>query len=140
MPRRQGNKKGKAAANTAKGKGKERERRPQDKLTIAPMRVPRRSPTPLDDDDYMDITDVSEVAGPVESMVHERMAGGWKVNKDHPMWIIFDVINPVRQFKRGMEYDETKEFPGYGRAPWEDLTETDDPVPGWMPYAPIAHQ
>lgn len=102
------------------------------------IRVPRKSPTPISDDQYMDVADVADVTGPVDSMVDESMAHGWKVNHNHPMWLIFDVISPVRQFKRGMEYDDDEDFPAYG--PADERTETDDPEVGLMPYAPILYK
>ena len=69
------------------------------------------------------------------------MAGAWKINKMLSMWLIFDAVNPVRQFKRGMLFDDSPEvdFPSYGPPPWDDLTET-DAEPALMQYAPIAHR
>ena len=132
MPRGQPNtkKKGKAPATTTRSKGKRGSKA---------ARPRRKSPTPAPEDEYEDVTDVTEVTGPVDSMVNQSMVGGWKVNKDLPMWLIFDTVNPVRQFKRGMPYDDDVDFPAYGPPPWDDLTESEDPIIGPMPYAPILH-
>jgi hypothetical protein len=56
------------------------------------------------------------------------------------MCFIFDAITPARQFKRGMPYQADAEFPDYGPEPWVDLTESDDPTTGWMPYKPISQE
>lgn len=85
-------------------------------------------------------TNVNEVTGPVMSMVHNAMTEAWTINKHLPMWLVFDSVNPVRQFKRGMAFNSHVDFPEYGPPPWTELTETDQPLPGLMPYAPIAHQ
>ena len=147
MPQAQPDKKGKAKATT-RGKGKAKastrgkgKKKPEPLIDpSATVRTPRKTRTPPNDGKYMAITDVSEVTGPVDSMVDESMALGWKLNNDHPMWLIFDAINPVRQFNRRMKYHDNKDFPAYGPEPWVDLTETDEPHVGLMPYAPILHK
>lgn len=136
MPQPKGNKKGKAPAKTTQRKGRKTDHRITPTVLI---RAPRKAPTPPPDDEYMETTDIKEVTGPVASMVDEKMVNGWKVNECLPMWLIFDVINPVRQYKRGLRYSDRLEFPAYGPEPWDDLTETDDPPRGWMPFAPISY-
>jgi hypothetical protein len=104
------------------------------------VRRPRGSPTPIPDEEYWLGADASVVTRPVMSSVHENMVDAWRINNHHPMWLIFDVVTPVRQFKRGMVRDDALDFPAYGPPPWGDLTETDEPPRGLMQYAPIAHQ
>jgi len=79
------------------------------------------------------------VVGPVEELVDEELANAWRVNRHNQMCFIFDVINPARQFKRGMKYKEDQDFADYGPDPWYDLTE-DDCKDGWTPYKPLSHR
>jgi len=81
------------------------------------------------------------VVGPVEELVDEELANAWRVNRHNQMCFIFDVINPARQFKRGMKYKEDQDFADYGPDPWYDLTEDDCKVgSGWTPYKPLSHR
>jgi hypothetical protein len=52
------------------------------------------------------------------------------------MWFIFDSHSPARHFKRGVPYDAAKDFPGYGKPPYDDITETDQNPVELMPFAP----
>lgn len=112
----------------------------RSKRRTHPKPIPELPSSPISDSSYPETTDPTKVTRPVEELVHEMMSRAWKVNNDRPMCFIFDVVNPARQFKRGMLYDEDAEFPDYGPEPWDDLTEADTDEPGWMPYKPIAYQ
>jgi hypothetical protein len=68
----------------------------------------------------------------------------WRINTDHRMALIFDAVNPARQFKRGEILDEKADadeaFPTYSPSPSTDLnvTEVDEHSDGDLkPYAPI---
>jgi hypothetical protein len=106
------------------------------------VQLPQDVPPPTSDSDDTEITNPIGVTSPVMSLVHPKMRQAWKINKGLPMWLKFDVVNPVRQFKRDMHYTDDAAFPAYGPAPWPDLTETDEPSsrPGLMPYAPINYK
>jgi hypothetical protein len=73
-------------------------------------------------------------------MVHPALAQGYRIQSSHPMWFIFDYHTPSRQFKRGMKYSDVIDFPAYSKPPYEDLTETDEPPPGLMPFAVPSHK
>lgn len=94
---------------------------------------------PPEDPGYADTTDSWLVTKPVEKFVHKSLSLGWAINQENPMWYIFDAHSPARHFKRGVPFDEKSEFPMYGKKPYVDLTETDEPPPGLMPYRPWNH-
>lgn len=104
--------------------------------------VPSSNEQPLDpsSEEYALITDPSEVQIPVTGLVHPALVKAWVVFRQNPMWFLFDSTSPARHFKRGVPYDEDKNFPGYGKPPYDDLTETDEPPPGLMPYAPMTYR
>jgi hypothetical protein len=90
---------------------------------------------------YSDVTDPQQVDHPVLDLIHPSLRHAWEVNKHRQMCLIFDCVNPVRQFKRGTVYDESDDhpFPRYSPSPEEDgnVTETDE-AGGTQPYNPIA--
>jgi hypothetical protein len=92
------------------------------------------------DEEYSAITDPKAITRAVGGLVHEAMGDGWIVHPNRAMACIFDAVNPVRQFKRGMPYDERLDFPEYPSEDCEDLTETDTAPPGWMPFGPKAYR
>jgi hypothetical protein len=95
------------------------------------------------DEEYKKITDTHQVTRPVTSSIHENLTDAWRINKHLSMWLIFDMVTPVRRFKRGMLFNDSPdiEFPSYGPPPWDNLTETDSlDSPGLMQYAPITHR
>ena len=68
--------------------------------------------------------------------VHESLCSAWQINPDRPMCLIFDCVNPARQFKRGTPYnaDEGVPFLEYDG----DVTEADeDDEVGLQPYQPV---
>lgn len=72
---------------------------------------------------------------PVASKIHENLKTAWVVNPKLEMCFAFDYISPARQFKRGVPYDESMNFPEPGDTPPDDLTETDSgEAIGWIPY------
>lgn len=76
---------------------------------------------------------------PVETSIHPSMAHAWRVNPDHPMALILDVVNPARRFKRGMPFDEHRDFPDFPLGESGDVTYTDTMAPGWMPFNPTPY-
>ncbi|KAF9641961.1 hypothetical protein BDM02DRAFT_3194173 [Thelephora ganbajun] len=111
--------------------------RRSDRLDRRSSRAPnptRAPPQPLIS--YAGTVDPNAVTGPVGRHVHENLSDGWKINKELPMWFIFDAFSPARQFKRGTPYTDDGEFADYGPESLGDLTETDGEPPGWMPYKP----
>ena len=93
-------------------------------------------------DEYQDTTNPKEVVGPVLAVVAPALENAWAINQKNKMSLIFDIINPVRQFKRGAVYDDNKEDPyaEYNPDPDEDpnVTETDEDGKT-QPYNPIHH-
>lgn len=89
---------------------------------------------------YEDEIDAAAVTKPVSSMVHSRMRSGWRIDNRNPMWLIFDVVSPVRTFKTSMPYDEDADFPEFDPEALEEITEIDQPSKPLMPYDPIDHQ
>jgi hypothetical protein len=141
MPKKNRGGKGKAPGNAKKApstsQGKSKPPKPPG------IRIPREAttPTPSEEEEaYKGTTDVDEVTGPVLSLVHERMRDAWEVHGDRPMWLVFDAVNPVRQFKRDMPYNARVDFPDYDSDALADLTETDEGGAGLMPYQPITHR
>ena len=83
--------------------------------------------------------DPTNVELPIRAVVHRSMGSAWRVNKTLPMCFIFDSISPARRFKRGMPFSDSEKVAlpilsdkevGSG-----NVTETDGPDPGLMPYA-----
>lgn len=89
---------------------------------------------------YEDEIDTAAVTKPVLSRVHGCMRSGWRINKQNPMWLIFDAVNPVRVFKAKMLYDEGADFPEFDPEALQEVTDVDDESGQLMPFAPIEHQ
>ena len=93
---------------------------------------------------YEDTTDPGLVTVPVPNLVHPALKDAWVINTNHEMALIFDVVNPVHQFKRDKYYDsddEPKEaFVIYDPSPESDpnITEDDERC-DLKPYLPIVH-
>ena len=93
--------------------------------------------------DYTKLHDPTRVVGPVMELVCPALLNAWTINKSNSMAFIFDVVNPVRKFKRRVEFDEEIESPyaeyesdaGYD----SDVTETDVDATT-QPYNPIPHK
>jgi len=70
-------------------------------------------------------------------IVDEALDGAWEVYPNRQMCVIFDPINPLRQFKRGVFRDDESPFPDYSPSPEldPDVMETDE-EPGLQQYAP----
>ena len=87
-----------------------------------------------------DETDPTLVTQPVAEIVEDAMVGICSVHPHRQMCVIFDVVNPLRQFKRGVQHTEDPNvpFPTYSPSPEEDpdVTETDE-APGLMQYEPV---
>jgi hypothetical protein len=100
-------------------------------------------PTPTssisEDLEFGAFTDVQDVDSPVVSQVHKHMFHSWRVNKEHPMWLIFDSVNPARRFKRDMPYDEDADYPDLDPDDAGDVTETDLADSPQMPFMPAKH-
>jgi len=81
------------------------------------------------------------VTEPVMHLVHSSLGTGWKMEPARQMCIRFDVINPLRQFKRGARWDENEDipFPQYDPSPEQDddVVEDDDKDGGLMQYEPV---
>ena len=106
---------------------------------------PRPSPSdpesdsgdPLDSDDQ---TDPQEVIEPVAQLIHRNLSEiEWVVYSNHQMCFIFDAVTPGRQWKRGTVYSDEDPWAKYGKAPWPDLTETDEAPEPQQPYYPMEH-
>jgi hypothetical protein len=91
-------------------------------------------------DEYAEITDPALVTCPVNSCILPVNSDAWTVVSGNPMWFIFDSYSPARNFKRGMPFDENKDFPIYNKVSCDDLTETDDNPIMLMPFAPMAYK
>lgn len=100
----------------------------------------KKAPPPPDteEDDYNNIKDPAEVEYPVEEYIHHKLKDGWTIEKENPMWFIFDRHSPARHFKRGVRFNPKAEFPAYSAPPYEDLTESDGGLNMLMPFAPWA--
>ena len=112
------------------------------KQTKKAKKAPPPAPSPEleeGDPEYGKLVDPSKIRCPVEHIVHPKLSQAWTVQQLNPMWFIFDSCTPARHFKRGVPFDEDQEFPAYGPEPYDDLTETDQPPDGLMPFAPILH-
>lgn len=100
------------------------------------------SPTPPPSADYGETTDPKDVTGPVLEQVDPALVGAWSINNDNRMAIIFDAVNPVRQFQRGVPYNEKARpenaFAKYDPDPKEDPYVTEDEGDEDLrPYEPI---
>ena len=91
--------------------------------------IPAKDPT-------VDEAEPGKITQPISTIVHETLQNAWAINKNAHLAYLFDVVSPVRQFKRGMPFTEEGEFPEYSEGTAGDVTETDDDPPGWMPYMP----
>jgi len=56
------------------------------------------------------------------------MSDVWEISHHFPMYILFDVVNPVRLFKRGTEFDERDPdlFPNYNFLDDANVMDSDD--------------
>lgn len=116
-----------------------------------PKRRTVREPTPpsapsvpgVPEDEYAEYTDPNDTPAPVRSIVHPALRDAWQVNPRHKMCILFDAVNPCRQFKRDAVYDEDLEDPFAEYTPNmeedEYVTDTDNDDGNAQPYAPIAY-
>jgi hypothetical protein len=108
----------------------------------SPPKEKSASDEDVDEETYEDTTDPKLVIGPVLNLVAPRLKSAWAINKKNKMSLIFDVVSPVRQFKRDTLYDEDEENPyaDYEPSQEEDpnVTETDDDC-DLQPYSPIVH-
>ena len=97
---------------------------------------PPASPTPPP---YSETIDPTLVDRPDTDVVDPALSRAWQINEHRQMCVIFDCVNPVRQFKRGTVYDETdpNTFPEYNPSPEldEDVTESDEEAT-LRPYNP----
>ena len=106
-----------------------------------PRRPSRRPPTPepnpesdsesnseSDTIPYEETTDRTLVDKPVDAATHNDMSQAWEITQYFQMCILFDAINPLRQFKRGTEFneDDADPFPVYNPRDHADLTESDE--------------
>ena len=97
--------------------------------------LPCHSLTPADDPAPTE-TNPTKIKQPISSLVHECLTSAWVINPKSKLHYLFDVVSPVRQFKRGMPYVEEGQFPEYSPETAGDITETDGGPDGLMPYMP----
>lgn len=92
-----------------------------------------------DNDPNAQETDPKAVNQPISHLIHAKLEGAWEINDELPMCFVFDASSPARIFKRGMKYSDESSFPTLTREDLEagNVTETDGPSPGLMPYAPV---
>ena len=92
---------------------------------------------------YGDVYDPTRVVAPVRNLVCPMLEQAWQVNNSNTMAFIFDVICPVREFKRGVEFDENSRHPyadyNSDSDNNSDVTQTDADTKT-QPYNPISHQ
>src|ERR1700743_459236 len=92
---------------------------------------------------YEEVDDPKLVKGPVADVVSPALKKAWAVNKAHRMALIFDAVNPVRQFKRNAKYDDDLEDPYAEYDPDPDgdpnVTKTDEDG-DTQPYSPVYYQ
>jgi hypothetical protein len=87
-------------------------------------------------------TDEEFRAHPAFRIVHPALVNAWTINKNTDVALTFDVINPVRQFKKGTSYNAAEPFPRYIPNPETDCNVTEVDVEGAMlqPYGTIPAQ
>jgi len=108
------------------------------KKTKKVLSPPATPPTPPSEDE--DQTDPMLVTRPAMEFVHSTMVNICFVYPHRQMCVIFDVVNPLRQFKRGMLHtdDPAVPFPIYDPSPEGDPNVTESDVePGLMQYRPL---
>ena len=79
-------------------------------------------------------SDQAEIRRPSLKLIHPSLRSAWAINKRLPICFIFDAVSPARRFKRGTLFDEDADFPEYDEGESGNVTETDIPPPGLMPY------
>lgn len=87
-----------------------------------------------------DTTDRSQVNRPIDKYVHPSMSGAWAISKRFQMCIIFDSVNPLRQFKRNSVFNQNDDdpFPLFNPRKRAEITESD--YEGRLqPYRPVAY-
>jgi hypothetical protein len=92
---------------------------------------------------YKDTTDPEMVTGPVLDLADTALKEAWMVNTDHRMALIFDAVNPAREFKRDRICDKysNDRFPEYDPTPESDSDVTDrDEEGNLQQYNPIFHR
>lgn len=72
-------------------------------------------------------TERSRVNKPIAKHIAPTMAGTWAITKRFQMCILFDAVNPLRQFKRDTVFNENDEdpFPDYNPRKIAEVTESD---------------
>ena len=106
----------------------------QDALTDNPQRqppVPKPAPAPRPGPGsipYEQRTDRALIDKQVDALICPAMANAWDIHGYFQTCILFDAVNPLRQFKRGAEFDEMSDdpFPDYHPRDAADVTETDE--------------
>jgi len=128
-----------APAKKAKPKTKPKTKPREIAAGPAPPSIPSIPGMPAGD--YGEITDVRYTPVPVPDIIIPALYGAWQVNPKHKMCILFDAVNPCRQFKRGQVYDEDLEdpFAEYNPNADEDPDVTDTDEGDAQPYAPIEY-
>ena len=91
--------------------------------------------------DHPSTTDPKLILCPVLSAIDPALTDAWALNvRKRSMHTIFDLVDPVRHFKRGTHYDERDPdcFPLYNPSPDQDpnVVEVDDPHTPLQPYLP----
>ncbi|KAF9642918.1 hypothetical protein BDM02DRAFT_3132772 [Thelephora ganbajun] len=106
--------------------------------------APHRSRQPLapspNQDLYQDTTDRSLIDKPVHAHIHVKMSNTWELFQYFLMCILFNVVNPLRQFKKGTVFnkDDDDPYPEYNPRDSGDVTELD--ADGTLqPYKPMDH-
>lgn len=85
--------------------------------------------------EYDDITNPTEVTGPVAGLVHDKLTLAWAVDIQHPMHFIFDVVNPARVFHIQRKRDDGKNFVTWTKTSIQ-LSSEEDPPPHRQQFEP----
>jgi hypothetical protein len=117
----------------AKPKSKPRQKKAVEEPT------PPSIPSGISADDYSDLTDPTRTTVPDPALIIPALFDAWEVNPKHKMCILFDAVNPCRQFKRDATYDDDLEDPFAEYDPDKEGDVTDTDVGDTQPYAPVKY-
>lgn len=79
------------------------------------------------DPKYGEMTARWTMKTPAKDLIHKDMHNSWAVDSYFQSCLLFDLVNPVRQFKRGTTYDSEDEepFSTYDNRNQTEVTESD---------------
>jgi hypothetical protein len=94
--------------------------------------------------EYELLTNPADITHPVDRLVHRALKGAFEIHPENGMALIFDTVNPVRQYNRDQPYRAGDQYPfaTYNPSPEEDpnVTENDSETEPLNPYEPIVTQ